>query len=96
MTINKFEIVLFTTVPWDRGTKFEVDSHTGGRNDHADHPYEETKTDTSRQEEDGARRGEDTGSNHTVEDQEESGDGADLTFLLGQLMLKRIWRPCQL
>ena len=78
---DKLQVVLLASVLGDGRSEFEVDSHTGSSNKATSYPHEKRQTDTTRQRQNAARSGEDTGSDHAVEDEEGSADHADLALV---------------
>ena len=75
------QVVLLASVLGNASTELEIDCHSGGGNDHTRDPEEEGETDTAGQLQDTTRRGEDTGTDHSVEDQECSTQDANLAFV---------------
>ena len=75
------QVVLLASVLGDSSTEFEVNGHTGCSDDHTGNPKEESKTNTARQLQDTTGCGEDTGTDHSVEDQECSAQDTNLALV---------------
>lgn len=78
--IDVFEVVLLTTVLWDSSSPFEVDGGSSESDNHTSDPDKERQADTARKAEDGTGSSEDTGTNDTVDDQEDGGGDSDLSL----------------
>ena len=78
---DKLQVVLLASVLGNSSTKLEVNGHTGCSDDHTGNPKEESKTDTARQLQDTTGCGEDTGTDHSVEDQECSAQDTNLALI---------------
>ena len=95
LLVDELKVVLLASVLGDGRSEFEVDSHTSSSNKAASYPHEKRQTDTARQRQNAARSGEDTGSDHAVENEEGSADHADLALVRGCFgMLAFTYKVC--
>ena len=78
---DKLQVVLLASVLGNTSAELEVDGHTSGSNDHTRYPKEESETNATRKLQDTTGSGKDTGSDHSVEDQERSAQDADLALV---------------
>lgn len=76
------EVVLLSSVTWEPCAELHVDGKASCRNDHAGNPDEESQSDGAALRKDRGRSGEDTGSDHAVEDEESSRDAANMATVI--------------
>lgn len=82
LAVDVFEVVLLSSVTWESCAELHVDGETSCRNDHAGNPDEEGQSDGAALRKDRGRSGEDTGSDHAVEDEESSRDAANMATVI--------------
>ncbi len=84
LPVHELEVVLLPSILGDSGAELKVDRCTSHRDQHSRNPDEQRESHATRKGQDGARSGEDSGANHAVEDEEDSGEYTDLALRIAR------------